>query len=317
MRRNFSRGKNSARRAPEQISSDPREMFPQNSQLPDLAMVQDRCKELWAQITAKIVAIRDDFEKFCLGKSSAARNRTNEDLASWRGRMTFMARVGNLMRSAQRGFRSVCAATIQSEVRSESSWEITKRQFDPKFRAEMEKYVSRMLDHRESPASSEFEKRLDDKEGSDGDQRGQADVHPDVSRTRATVERTIRFWADEIAKIESIVSNVDKGHTETNSLEHLSDGKILSSFRNRTTMMKQTIRMLSQAQEGLLSGFTAVGLLAAKLETTSSGTMKAEHDKLVREWEEKIYCVMAERSRIYGFSIPEIHDMGDENSKTP
>ena len=83
------------------------------------------------------------------------------------------------------------------------------------------------------------------------------------------------------------------------------------------TMMKLTIRMLSQAQEGLLSGFTAMGILAAKLETTSSGTMKAEDDKLRRECLEKMYCIMAERSRIYGFSIPELQDTGGENSKTP
>jgi hypothetical protein len=317
MRRNFSRGKNSARLVRGQIPPDPRETLPKNSQIPDLETVEDRCKKLWDEIIAKIVAIRDDFDKLYPEKSFATENPSTKNIPSWRNRIKFMQRVGDLMGSAQRGLLSVCARQIQSEAPLTSSWEMRKRQLDPKVRAEMEKYVSRSLDHRESLSSSESEKRLDDKEGSHIDQQGQADVHPDVSRTRATMERTIRFWADEMARIESIVSNLDKKHTETNSLEHLSDRKILSSFRNRATMMKQTIRMLSQAQEGLLSGFTAMGILEAKMETTSSGTMKADYDKLAREWAEKMYLIMAERRRIYGFSIPELHDTGDENSKTP
>jgi hypothetical protein len=105
MRRNFSRGKNSARLVPGQISSDPREMFPQNSQLPDLATVQDRCKKLWDEIIAKIVAIRDEFDKYCPEKSFAKENPSTKNMPSWRNRTTFLKRVANLMSSAQRGLQ--------------------------------------------------------------------------------------------------------------------------------------------------------------------------------------------------------------------
>jgi hypothetical protein len=200
-----------------------------------------------------------------------------------------MKRVAVLMRSAQRGLLSICAREIQSEAPLTSSWEMTKRQFDPKMRAEMENFVSRMFNHCEALASSESDKRLDDKDGSHFDQQGQADVHPDVSRTRATVETTIRFWDEELANVESIVSNLNKGHTETISLQHVSDRKILSSFRNRATMMKQTIEMLSMAQEGILSGFTAMGILAANLESSSAATMKLQEENLRRETMERMW----------------------------
>jgi hypothetical protein len=317
MRRNFSRGKNSARRAPEQISSDPREMLPKNSQIPDLATVEVRCKKLWDEIIAEIVAIRDEFEKFCPEKSFATENPSTKNIASERNRTTFMKRVAILMRSAQRGLLSICAREIQSEAPLTSSWEMTKRQFDPKLRAEMENFVSRMLDHSESLSSSESDKRLDHKDGSHIDQQGQADVHPDVSRTRATVETTIRFWDEELANIESIVSNLDKRHTEPNSLGHVSDRKILSWFRNRTTTMKQAIRMLTQAQEGLLFGFTAVGHLMAQLETSSAASMKLQEENLRRETMERMWFIAYECERSYGSPIPEIHGACDENSKTP
>ena len=312
MRRNFSRGKNSA-----PLVSGHKQMMPQNSQIPDLATVQDRCKELWAQVIAKITAIRDDFDKYCPGESSAAGNRTNEDLPFWRTRMTFMKRIGSLMRSAQSGYFSVCASQIQLEARFKCSWEMTKRKMDPKKRAEMENDVSRALDRPDALSSGESGKRLDKKERSHIDQQGHAGVHPNVSRTRAILEVPIRFWADELAHLDSIVWNLDKRHADTKSQEPVSDRKIISSLRNRTTMMKQTIRILSQAQEGLLSGFTAVGILVANWETSSPGTMKISEDNLLREMMEKHWCIAYEVRRTFGIPISEIHDPCDENSKSP
>ena len=99
--------------------------------------------------------------------------------------------------------------------------------------------------------------------------------------------------------------------------EHVSGKKILTWFRNRTTTMKQTIRMLCQAQEGLLSGFAALGILAAKLETSSSGTVKIQEENLVRETMEQQWFILYECKRAYGTPIPEIRETLDESSSSP
>jgi hypothetical protein len=317
MRKNFSRGNSSASLVSGQTSSGDTSACPQNFQLPNFAALLDKCKVLWMQITTEIAAIRDDFDKYFPGKSFAAEKPATENMASCRNRMTIMKRVGNLMRSAQRGFRSVCAAKIQSEARSESSWEMEKRQFDPQMRAEMEKFASQILNRCESLSSREFDGHLDDKEASHVDQQDQAKVHPDESRARATVENTFRFWAEAVAHVESMVSNLDKVHADTNSQEHVSDRKVLSWFRNRTSMMKHTIGILSQAQEGLLSGFTAMGILAANLESSSAATMKMQEENLRRETMERMWLIAYESERTYGTSIPEIHACSDiRNAKT-
>ena len=293
MRPKNSRARGSAPRVirPVQFSSDGTKTQPRDATTSDYAAVVEQCLDLWAKILTRFVAIQ------------------REILERQPVRVTIVKRLNTIFRSAQAGFQDALGMKIHCEAHSGASeWEMAKREFEPWMREAAEAYSSHMLKRCPISSPQELEQSLDDEFQSPIDGKALPLVRSDepLSRANETAELLMQSCKEQIAIMQTLLSQIDERDDGAVFQEGLSERANTARFRNRTSSLKRMISTLLAAQQGLQSALTAKMHFKRKSATPDWPTAKVQMEIGFREQCEKMWLMMTERSRVFGMPMPHL-----------